>query len=227
MIIRNINILLVLLLVVTELPAQVPDSLLQKYAYPSQDSIPTLSIENPGDTIIIDSSDVVVIDTNFQQKKQGFMYRLWREDYPNPKKALWMSFVVPGSGQMYNKRWWKLPIVYGGLGFTAYLIGFNQKQYKIFRDAYIAELNDQIHIYSGILDSGDLKFLRDGYDQRRQWSWIGFFAVYLFQGAEAFVDAHLRTFDVSDDLSLKVKPTIQQDPFSSPNLGLGIVIHLK
>lgn len=227
MLFKTLNIFFALVFLV-DLSAQVPDSIYQIPSKISADTIPTLPNNPPMENIGLDSINTTSADSlETKPKKQGFLYRVWKEDYPNPKKAMLLSFALPGTGQIYNKRWWKLPIVYGGMGLTGFFIGYNQKRYKIFRDAYIAELNDEAHAFEGFYDAGDLKFLRDGFDQRRQWSWIGFLGFYLFQGAEAFVDAHLKTFDVSDDLSLKIKPTLQQDLFNQPSMGLSLALQFK
>lgn len=168
-------------------------------------------------------------DTSFQENtkrkknKERFMYRLWKKDYPNPKKALYLSLAVPGAGQIYNKRWWKLPFVYGAVGGLIYWADYNTSGYKLFRDAYIAELNGNIHPFTGSgADAGDLKRFRDKFDKDRQLSYILIGVVHLLQGAEAFVDAHLRNFDVDDDLSFRLKPSIQDTPYYGPVVGLGI-----
>ena len=234
MILKTLNIT-ILLFWVTSGFAQIPDSVKQKYFQNKQDTSGVSQLLNRADTIAIPTlpdSLLAVSDTLSGKKKKkapktdGLWHRIWRQDYPNPKKALIMSFVVPGSGQMYNKRWWKLPLVYGALVGMGIAIDFNSGRYKIFRDAYIAELADSTHRFSGILDAGDLRRFRDLYDKNRQLSYIGFVAVYLVQGAEAFVDAHLRTFDVSEDLSLKITPNIDWSPYSEPILGIGLSFQL-
>ncbi|RMG80322.1 MAG: hypothetical protein D6714_14855 [Bacteroidetes bacterium] len=187
--------------------AQIPDSVVQK---------------QPDTLSTTDTAAMPAI-----QKKNGLWYRIWKKDYPNPKKALYLALVFPGGGQIYNKRWWKLPLVYGGLTLSALAIDFNVKRYKIFRDAYIAELAGEEHRFTGTgLDAGDLRRFRDFYDKNRQLSYIGFVAVYLVQGAEAFVDAHLRTFDVSEDLSLKIRPVLQSSPGAYPAPGLGLSLQI-
>jgi hypothetical protein len=160
-------------------------------------------------------------------KKEPFLYRVFVKNYPNPDMALYLALAVPGAGQMYNKRWWKLPIVYAAYGGLVASIDFNTKRYKLFRDSYIAELKGKEHPYSGTRYSADdLRRIRDVYDKNRQLSYIGMVAVHLLQATEAFVDSHLRTFDISDDLSLKVAPTIQTH-LNSPAAGVGVFLTLK
>ena len=166
-----------------------------------------------------DSTDLLV-----PKKKKGRLHQFFsKDDYPNPKKALYLSLAVPGAGQLYNKRWWKLPFVYGGYTLLILAIDHNTKGYRAFRDAYIAELAGQEHRYSlSGLDAGDLRRLRDGYDKSRQLSYIGLLAFHIIQTADAFVDCHLKTFDVSDDLSLRIGPAATTLPNGQSYFGLGI-----
>ncbi len=165
-------------------------------------------------------------DTSGVQKKEGFFKR----NYPDPKKALFMSYVLPGSGQIYNKRWWKLPIVYGAFGGLIYAISFNTSRYNRFSTALDLKRNDEMHEFSGTrLDNENaLQTLRDQYDRNRQLSWIGLVFVYALTGIDAFVDAHLKSFDVSEDLSLKIKPAVEPSPFQTlPAVGVGLRFSLN
>lgn len=201
--------------------AQVPDSILAKQA-----------IQNQVDTTIVEITPTTAnpIDTaEVEEKKLGFVRRLFsKDDYPNPKKALYLSLAIPGAGQIYNKRYWKAPIVYGGYAWLIYAVQFNTRNYRDLRDAYIAELNDETHKFSGLgYDANDLRQLRDQYDKNKQLSYIGIFALHLVQTAEAFVDCHLKTFDVSDDLSLQVGPSFQSTLGGAPASGIGISLTIK
>lgn len=150
-----------------------------------------------------DSTRVVAPDTAQETPAKGWWYRTFRENYPDPKKAATLSLVLPGAGQLYNKRWWKVPLVYGAMGGMVYSIDYNTRNYRRFRDAYILALKGLPHEFSQFnLETTAIKRYRDQFDKRRQLSWIGLVAVHLLQAAEAFVDAHLMQFDVSDDLSL-------------------------
>lgn len=144
----------------------------------------------------------------------------FKSDYINPKKAAILSLALPGAGQAYNKRWWKLPLVYGAIGGVVYAIDFNQGLYRRFRDALKLELADQPHEFTGTgIDSANaLRSLRDEYDRNTQLSYIGAVALYGVIAVEAFVDAHLLDFNIDDDLSLRVQPTVQPVP---RELGLG------
>lgn len=197
------------------------DSIIQsKTAVFQTDTIPvdTLLLKTAPPSPALSGQDTTI-------RKQGYLYRLFKTDYPNPKKALLLSAAFPGGGQIYNKGWWKLPFVWGGYALLIYSVDFNTRNYKLLRDAYIAELEGREHPFSGTrLQANDLKRLRDQYDKNKQLSYIGIVALHLVQSAEAFVDAHLKTFDVSDDLSLKVKPAIQEIPGDAPAAGVGFVL---
>lgn len=204
---------------------QVPDSLSQ--------SQPT---EIQADTIIFDTLAVLrdtlpptlAAEDTTTAKKRSFLYRTFKADYPNPKKALLLSLAIPGAGQLYNKRWWKLPFVWGGYAGLIIWADDNRKNYRLFRDAYIAELNGEEHPFSNTrLQANDLLRLRDQYDKSKQLSYILIFALHLVQGAEAFVDCHLKTFDVSDDLSLELRPSMQAMPDGGQSVGVGISFVLK
>lgn len=174
-----------------------------------------------------DSLATIAIGDSAKPEKKRFLYSLLKEDYPNPNKALYFSLALPGAGQIYNRRWWKAPLVWGADGWLIYVSQYNARNYRRFRDAYVKELNKMEHEFTGTgLKADDLKRLRDQFDKRKQLSYIGIFAVHLVQAAEAFVDCHLKTFDVSDDLSLQWQPSIEATPFAGPAVGLGLSLRL-
>ena len=174
-----------------------------------------------------DSLTTIADGDTVKAKKKRFLYSLLKEDYPNPNKALYFSLALPGAGQIYNRRWWKAPLVWGADGWLIYVSQYNARNYKRFRDAYVKELNKMEHEFTGTgLKADDLKRLRDQFDKRKQLSYIGIFAVHLVQAAEAFVDCHLKTFDVSDDLSLQWQPSIEATPFAGPAIGVGLSLRL-
>ena len=195
------------------------------------DTIPPLQkVDFQRDTIVLSSEDTFVEmnSSTLNNKRRGFGYRLFKEDYPNPKKALFLSLAIPGGGQFYNRKYWKVPIVWAGYAALIYSAQFNGSNYRILRDAVIAEFDGELHRFSDTgLDVGDLQRLRDQYDKRKQLSYIGLFALHLVQTAEAFVDCHLKTFDVSEDLSLRVGPSFQASPQTkdlAPGVGISLII---
>lgn len=151
-----------------------------------------------------------------------------KKPYPVPKKAALFA-IIPGGGQIYNKRWWKLPFVYGAFGGLIYSIDYNQGRYRRLRDALDLKRMDMEHEFTGtgIDNEQTLRSLRDQFDKNTQLSYIGLVFVYLLQSMEAYVDAHLKNFDVSDDLSLKLKPQMEVIPaLGQPVLGIGLSIDL-
>ncbi len=122
----------------------------------------------------------------------------------SPKKAALMSAACPGLGQIYNKKYWKLPIIYVGLGALAYSINYNNTKYK----QYLYDLKDSYdNTYTGLYSTDQLNSLQHYYHRYRDLSVIGAAALYLINIVDASVDAHLFTFDVSEDLSFQLHPT--------------------
>ena len=133
----------------------------------------------------------------------------------SPKKATILSAVLPGAGQLYNKKWWKVPIIYGGFAGLGYAFVFNQDQYDLYRDAYLLRVDDDpnsIDEFDGVYSDANLIELQDYYRRNRDLSIIGGVLLYVMNIIDANVDAHLFHFDVGEDLSMNVQPT---------NLGLG------
>ena len=198
---------------------QTPDSLSNNTnVFPPENT--NLSIST--DTILTDSSIV-------KKKKRNFIGNLFsKDDYPNPQKALYLSLAIPGGGQIYNKRWWKLPFIYGGYVGLGIALDFNNRNFRRFRDALIAEIQGEEHELSALnLSQDDLRRLRDNHDKNRQLSYIGFVALHIIQTAEAFVDCHLKSFDVNDDLSLRVAPKVGALGDGSTYLGVGFTFALS
>lgn len=172
----------------------------------------------PDSVIILDSTEV----------KKG-IFTFFSKDYPNPRKAALLSLVIPGAGQVYNKRWWKVPLVYGAMGGMVYAIDFNQDLYRRLKTAYLQKINNQeVEPELARLDARTLRILRDRYDKNTQLSYVGLVVVYALQSVEAFVDSHLKTFTVNDDLSLQVKPSFQTDLLAGhPTVGIGVALKFE
>jgi hypothetical protein len=132
----------------------------------------------------------------------------------SPKKAGLYSTFLPGLGQVYNKKYWKVPIIYAGLIGLGYNIGYNQSEFKAFREEYIYRVNNNgkkqnlTHPYISITPTQNLPILQDSYRKNRDLFIIGTMAFYVLNIIDATVDAHLFNFDVSDDLSLNVSPDV-------------------
>lgn len=127
--------------------------------------------------------------------------------YASARKATILSAILPGAGQVYNKKYWKLPIIYAGLGGFGYMFGFYNSQYNVARKYLKAEYDgDSTTVNNTGLSGDQLLVYKTKYRKFRDISVIGLAAVYVLNIIDANVDAHLKTFDVSDDLSLQIKP---------------------
>ncbi|MES2430768.1 MAG: DUF5683 domain-containing protein [Bacteroidota bacterium] len=127
----------------------------------------------------------------------------------NPRTATIRSAIIPGWGQIYNKKYWKLPLVYGALGTTAGIFVYNVKNYKRLKDAYAYKLAGQdelIYFKYQNLSAESLKSYRDVFRQNVDYSVLFFVIFWGLNVVDATVDAHLKSFDVNDDLSLDIKP---------------------
>ena len=154
---------------------------------------------------------------------------------PNPTKATWLALVIPGGGQIYNRKYWKLPIFYGGFAGCAYALTWNGKMYKDYSNAYKDAMNGNMQSSSitDLLPPGysisetQLKELlrkrKDTYRRYRDLSIFAFIGVYLLSVIDAYVDAELSNFDISPDLSMKVEPTVINNQMSnSSNRSVGL-----
>ncbi len=149
----------------------------------------------------------------------------------NPNVAVRRSLILPGWGQVTNKKYWKVPIVWGALGTTAYLFFRNLHQYRDAKEAYILatdtiEAND-IFIkqpYYSVKDQPErIRVFRNSVRQNIDYTVLFFIAFWGLNVADAAVDAHLKTFDVNDDLSLQVKPGYS--PMANTS-GISLVLHI-
>jgi hypothetical protein len=143
------------------------------------------------------------------------------------RKAVIYSLICPGLGQIYNKKYWKLPFIYGGTGAFAYFVGYNHSKYIKFKDAYIAESantdhSEPIEIDGYLYSYESLPRGRDYYRRYRDLSVLGLGAVYLLTVIDAMVDAHFFYYDVSEDLSMRLQPTLIQNPDMTAAVGLQI-----
>ena len=131
------------------------------------------------------------------------------EPIQSPRKAAILSATLPGLGQIYNKKYWKIPIIYAGLLTSAYYINDNNVQYKLYKDAYLKRLdnNPDNDDFVGEYSSGDLLILKDFYRRNREVSILCFVGTYIINVLDASVDAHLFDYDISEDISLQITPT--------------------
>lgn len=168
------------------------------------------------------------------------------DDYKHsPHKASIYSAVFPGMGQIYNKKYWKVPILYGGIGGFAYAIHFNSKYYNRYRSAYRDFLIrdpgntsyewvlrrspltlDDVHGPYADWFQRALDNKRRYYKRYRDLSYIGMAALYVLNIIDATIDAHFYDFDISDDLSFRLEPVVLQ-PFPDSGSTFGLQLRFQ
>ncbi|MBO7247208.1 MAG: hypothetical protein J6V02_02545 [Bacteroidaceae bacterium] len=144
---------------------------------------------------------------------------------PDPKKATWLALAIPGGGQIYNKKYWKLPIVYGGFIGCVYALSWNGQMLRDYSNAYIDIMDSDPNTksYEDLLPpnfdiDSNMNWLKDviknrknKYRRYRDMSIFAFAGVYLVSVIDAYVDAELSHFDVSSDISMNLSPSISID----------------
>jgi hypothetical protein len=183
-----------------------------------------------GDTLETAADTTSVMLKKERKKKEKRDWNTWR---PNPQRALWLALVLPGAGQIYNRKFWKLPIIYGGFLGCIYALSWNNMMYKDYSQAYLdlmdddpgtASYNKFMHLGKQITSENKDQYIpifKNRKDKYRRWRDMSFFillGVYALSVIDAYVDAELSVFDISKDLSLKVEPTV------IPNRGGGNVL---
>lgn len=129
----------------------------------------------------------------------------------SPKKATLYSAVLPGLGQVYNKKYWKVPIIYAGAAALGYTLGFNQRLFTQHKNELIYRQQGQFNLLDPSLDrysDANLVELQDFYRRNRDLSYIGMFLLYALNLIDAAVDAHFFDFNVDNDLSMRLKPDL-------------------
>ena len=193
--------------------------------------------DNDSLNAITSDSLSIVVDTTAVHKEIVDKWSTWR---PDPKRALWLALVIPGGGQIYNRKYWKLPIVYGGFIRCLYAMNWNNTMYKDYSQALIdlvdndpgtQSYNQFLHLGTQITPANASRYediFKKRKDKFRRWRDLSFFVmvgVYALSVIDAYVDAELSVFDISDDLSLRVEPTIinnhsSANPFDASSVGL-------
>lgn len=145
----------------------------------------------------------------------------------SPRMAIFMSVVLPGLGQVYNEKIWKVPIIYAGEMTAIYYYQWNQVRYKeiigILKDDGGTGQEEYI-IYGRTIKSYNLERARDHYRRQRDYSALFIAGVYALNIVDALVDAYFFEYDISDDLSLKIKPAYFSPDFHSTGIGLNLCL---
>lgn len=148
---------------------------------------------------------------------------------PDPKKALWLAIVIPGGGQIYNRKYWKLPLIYGGFMGCLYAMTWNNTMYRDYSQAYIdiMDSDENTKSYENFIPANyDVKAnkqrLEDVFKRKKNYyrrfrdlSMFCMIGVYALSIIDAYVDAELSSFDISRDLSMKVHPTVIHEKYSA------------
>lgn len=205
--------------------AELPDSV---------EVIDSMNIEQP-----INASTIGVL-----QEKPAKPKRDWTTWKPSPKRAMWLALVFPGGGQIYNRKYWKLPIIYGGFVGCAYAWSWNNQMYSDYKQAYLDITDDDpatksyeqfLHLGASITDSNLNNYQnlfskrKDRFRRYRDLSFFCIVAVYALSVIDAYVDASLSEFDISDDLSLRIEPAYINSNNRNPLKGgaMGLQCSLK
>ena len=190
---------------------------------------PIVAIDTPLDTTIVDS-----LLTSGIKKAPRSQFK------PDPIRAMWLALVLPGGGQIYNRKFLKLPIVYGGFLGCFYALTWNNQMLRDYSQAYLDIMDDDpntqsynqfLHLGATINESNIERYkeiFRKRKDRFRRWRDMGTFVmigIYAFSVIDAYVDASLSEFDISDDLSLRVEPAVlnngrSTNPLRSGTLGV-------
>jgi hypothetical protein len=154
------------------------------------------------------------------------------EDENRPVKAALFAAVLPGLGQIYNKKYWKLPILYGGAATMGYWIDYNNKKFQQYRNAFLEKRSLPEELWTDPLtinlSEDNLQRGIDFYRRNRDLLMILLGGIYLLQIVDAHVDAHLMEFDVSEDLTFRIQPGFLPDEYtSSLNYGLKFVLRFN
>ena len=194
------------------------------------------------DTLRTDEASIMVDSTQQAKVKVPRDWSTWK---PNPQRALWLALVLPGAGQIYNRKYWKLPIFYGGFMGCIYALTWNNMMYKDYSQAYLdimdddpntASYNKFLHLGVQITDSNMKRYqdlFKSRKDKYRRWRDMSIFVmigVYALSVIDAYVDAELSEFDISKDLSLEVRPTVIPNrgggnPIQAQSVGLSCFLN--
>ena len=160
---------------------------------------------------------------------------------PNANKATWLAIAFPGAGQIYNRKYWKLPIVYGGFVGCAYALNWNNKMYKDYSQAYLDIMDDDpgtksyedfLPLNSSIAGQEErfkeiFRKRKDMYRRQRDLSIFAFIGVYLLSVIDAYVDAELSDFDISKDIGMSIEPAFFNDGKNMKSNSVGLQCSLK
>lgn len=190
----------------------------EKYYAVAADKFPTEGVQLLDSIAMPQMTEIAVADTTKKARMRN--WSTWR---PDPKRALWLALVFPGAGQIYNRKYWKLPIIYGGFVGCIYAMRWNNQMYHDYSQAYLDIVDDDpttqsynsfLHLGRKVTPENQARYqelFRKRKDKYRRWRDLSFFVmvgVYALSVIDAYVDASLSEFDISDNLSMRVAPAV-------------------
>jgi hypothetical protein len=142
---------------------------------------------------------------------------VYNKNTHSPAAATILSTLIPGMGQVYNKKYWKVPIVYGGLSTLYFLVNWNNRGYIRFKNAISQYPNDEFNkgVKPYVRTKEEFELYRDIYRKNRDISFVGMIAFYALNIIDANVDANLYDWNINDDLAFRIEPTIINSNFAS------------
>lgn len=174
--------------------------------------------------------DVTVIreDSLIIQSKDTVLLKTYSARY-DPRKALLYAAIVPGLGQIYNKKYWKLPLVYGGFISIGYGINFYQEGYIKYKKELFYNIEngydeDTDIRPSDVYSTGNYRKIVDQYKRERDFMIILMGGMYLLQMVDAHVDAHLKEFDLNPNLQVSIEPMMEQNSLIGRQSGVSLII---
>lgn len=220
---------LLLIVIVASLPALGQDTVRQN----PPDSTAGL---NDADSIIVSKDGKIITIESYAARY-------------NPRKAMLFAAIFPGSGQAYNKKYWKIPLVYGGFGGIGYAVWWNQGRYLAYRKGLFSLLNEPAAPVSdpatgltplgnkviggkayypvgatGLMSLDVARNAVNKYRRDRDYALIMCFIFYMMQMVDAHVDAHLKEFDINPQLKVSIEPTVNQNAFIGRSTGFGLTL---
>jgi hypothetical protein len=195
------------------------------FSQEEKETVPTTETDSISSTLA--EQGIIIKDSvSFKKSKKEF-------NPLAPSKAAFYSAILPGMGQAYNQRYWKVPIVWGAIGGSIYMYTFNNDSYQRFRTAFKRRqagfTDDEFYdLNNGILpslDVDDLEFQQERFQRDRDLWLVVAIGMYALNIVDANVDAHLKQFNIDDDLSIDFEPYFDLNQVTnSPNYGMAVII---
>ena len=181
----------------------------------AQESDSTSVPFDPQDTLILETNEIIDIEIDTLENR--------------PNTAALYSAALPGLGQAYNNKYWKIPIIYGGGVVIGYFINYNHQLYKQYRDGLIAliDQDDRTIPFDPTLDLKVYQRAVDYWRRNRDLLMIGALLFYVVNIVDAHVDAHLELFTIDDDISLNLEPSFDQTAMHTNLIGLSLKLRFN